>query len=77
MSSTGMVSSEDIPYHISCLSLRSSMPSRRNSSYEQILKGIGISDQQIPHGIYIDLSTSTMKEVEIPTTPILEVSFYV
>ncbi|KAF6142832.1 hypothetical protein GIB67_002696 [Kingdonia uniflora] len=52
---------EEIPYHVSCPSTRPSVS--RHSTSEPIIKGIRLSDQQIPHGVYHhDPNTSTRSE---------------
>ncbi|KAF6176858.1 hypothetical protein GIB67_026545, partial [Kingdonia uniflora] len=72
-----MAREENILYQAYCPSSRPSVS--RNSTSEPILKGIWVSDQQIPYGVYTDTSTSTSPEVERerPTSPTSEASFYV
>ncbi|KAF6146178.1 hypothetical protein GIB67_005826 [Kingdonia uniflora] len=55
-----MVREENILYQVYCPSSRPS----RNSTSEPILKGIWVSDQQIPHGVYTDPSTNTRIKIE-------------
>ncbi|KAF6141073.1 hypothetical protein GIB67_006518 [Kingdonia uniflora] len=59
-----LTNEEEIPYHVSCPSTRPSVS--RHSTSEPIIKGIRLSDQQIPHGVYHDSNhdpnTSTRSE---------------
>ncbi|KAF6151614.1 hypothetical protein GIB67_010290 [Kingdonia uniflora] len=57
-----MAREENIPYQVYCPSSRHSVS--RNSISKPILKGIRVSDQQIPHGVYTDPFTNTRPKVE-------------